>query len=86
MHVLERVDQAMAKKRLATPTPPPEPEDEGDDEAKTRPARIGTEAQRLAKVAAGIRGVSAAKYMTMVIIEAANRDIEEWYETRKGGK
>ncbi len=54
--------------------------DETDD--KTRPARVGVEALEVAKVAAGIKGMSVTKYLTGVLLEAANRDIEEWYRTR----
>ena len=49
---------------------------------KTRPVRLGIKALELAKVAAGIKGQSITTYVTTVIAEVANRDIEEWYRQR----
>ncbi len=53
-----------------------------DQEPKSTPMRIWDEAKTQAKIAAGLRGESAVKYVSRVVLEAAARDIDEF---RRGG-
>jgi hypothetical protein len=51
-------------------------------ERKTMPVRLGYEAIEAAKIAGSLKGMSLAEYATQVLLEAANRDIDEWSKTR----
>jgi hypothetical protein len=51
-------------------------------ERKTMPVRLGHEAIEAAKIAGSLKGMSLAEYATEVLLEAANRDIDEWSKTR----
>jgi hypothetical protein len=55
-----------------------------DRESKktTMPVRLGTEALEAAKIAASLKGMSLTEYATEVLQEVANRDIDQWSETR----
>ena len=56
-----------------------------EPERRTMPVRLGYEAIEVGKIAASIRGMSLAEYATTVLIEAANRDIDEWTKARTQG-
>ena len=56
-----------------------------EPDGKTRPVRIGLEALEVAKVAAAFKGVSVVQYVTRIVREAADRDIEEWYQALRRG-
>jgi hypothetical protein len=53
-----------------------------EPERKTMPVRLGHEAIEAAKIAGSLKGMSLAEYATEVLLEAANRDIDEWSKTR----
>jgi hypothetical protein len=53
-----------------------------EKERKTMPVRLGLEAIEAAKIAGSLRGMSLAEYATVVLLEAANRDIDQWSQTR----
>lgn len=52
-------------------------------ERRTMPVRLGYDAIEAAKIAASVKGMSLAEYATMVLQEAAERDIDEWTAARK---
>jgi hypothetical protein len=51
-------------------------------ERKTMPVRLGYEAIEAAKIAGSLKGMSLAEYATAVLLEAANRDIDEFSKAR----
>jgi hypothetical protein len=53
-----------------------------DRERKTMPVRLGLEAIEAAKIAGSLKGMSLAEYATAVLLERANRDIDEFSEAR----
>lgn len=57
-----------------------------DPERKTMPVRLGHEAIEAAKIAASLKGMSLAEYATAVLLEMANRDIDEWTKARAQGQ
>jgi hypothetical protein len=50
------------------------------------PVRLGTEAIEAAKIAASLKGMTMSDYATAVLLEAANRDIDEWSKARVQAK
>ena len=56
-----------------------------DREHKTMSIRIGVEALEAAKIAAAFKGMTVMDYVTRLVLEAANRDIEEGYRARAAG-
>jgi uncharacterized protein (DUF1778 family) len=54
-------------------------------EHKTMSIRIGTEALEAAKIAAAFKNMTVMDYVTEVVLEHANRDIEEGYRARSSG-
>ncbi len=53
-----------------------------EPERKTMPVRLGHEAIEAGKIAASLKKMSLAEYATAVLLDAANRDIDEWTKTR----
>ena len=53
-----------------------------DKDQKTTSMRIGIEVVEAAKIAAAFKGVTMMEYVSKVVLEAANRDIEEGYKSR----
>ena len=53
-----------------------------EKDRKTMPVRLGHEAIEAAKIAGSLRGMSLAEYATIVLLESANRDIDEWTKAR----
>lgn len=56
-----------------------------ESERRTMPVRIELEALEAAKIAAAFKGISVVQYISRVLKEAADRDIEEGYRARAGG-
>jgi predicted DNA binding CopG/RHH family protein len=54
----------------------------GDKEQKTMSIRVGLEALEAAKIAAAYKGLTVMDYVTALVFEAANRDIEEGHRAR----
>jgi predicted DNA binding CopG/RHH family protein len=52
---------------------------------ETMPVRLGTEAMETAKIAASLKGMSLSEYATHVLLESANRDIDEFSKARVQG-
>jgi len=57
-----------------------------EQEQKATSIRIELKAVEVARVAAAYKGLSMAEYITGVVLEAANRDIEEGYRARGQAK
>jgi len=53
-----------------------------ESERKTMPVRLGHEAIEAAKIAGSLKGMSLAEYATAVLLEKANRDIDEFSQAR----
>jgi hypothetical protein len=53
-----------------------------DSERKSMPIRIDIEALDAAKIAASYKRMSVMAYVSAIILEAANRDIEESHAAR----
>ncbi len=53
-----------------------------EKERKTMPIRVGIEALEAAKIAAAYKGQTVMDYVTEIVLEAANRDIEEGHRLR----
>jgi hypothetical protein len=53
-----------------------------EPERKTMPVRLGLEAIEAAKIAGSLKGLSLAEYATAVLLERANRDIDEFSQAR----
>lgn len=53
------------------------PKDTGEPEPAWQSQKIGIEALKAARIAAGYRGISLQEYLTEVVLEAANWDIEQ---------
>lgn len=51
-------------------------------ERRTMPIRIDLRALEAAKIAAAFRGISVMEYASQVLLEAAERDIEQSYRAR----
>jgi hypothetical protein len=49
------------------------------------PIRIDVEALEAAKIAAAFKGMTVMDYASKVLLEAANKDIEECYRLRSEG-
>ncbi len=49
--------------------------------ADTMPVRLGKDAIEVAKKAASLKGMTLADYATAVLLESANRDIDEFAES-----
>jgi hypothetical protein len=64
------------------PTVMDDPMTDRESKKTTMPVRLGTEALEAAKIAASLKGMSLAEYATEVLREVANRDIDQWSETR----
>lgn len=47
--------------------------------------KLTIEAIEAAKIAAAFKGMNLMEYASQVLLEAANRDIEEGYRVRSGG-
>lgn len=56
-----------------------------ESERRTMPVRIEVEALEAAKIAAAFKGISVVQYISNVLKEAADRDIEEGYRARAAG-
>ncbi len=54
------------------------------DERKTTAVKLTQEAVDAAKIAAAFKGLTLYEYASQVLLEAANRDIEEGYRHRAG--
>lgn len=48
----------------------------------TMPVRIGNEAIAAAKKAAGLKGLTLSDYVTGMVLEVANHDIDEFVKAR----
>ena len=59
---------------------------EAGSERRTMPIRIDVRALEAAKIAAAFKGVSVMEYASQVLLEAAERDIEQGYKARSGGQ
>lgn len=55
-----------------------------ESERRTMPVRIDVEALEAAKIAAAFKGISVVQYISAILLEQANKDIEEGYRTRSG--
>jgi predicted DNA binding CopG/RHH family protein len=53
-----------------------------DKDQRTTSMRIGVEVVEAAKIAAAFKGVTMMEYVSRIVLEAANRDIEEGYRSR----
>ena len=53
-------------------------------ERRTMPIRLDVEAIEAAKIAAAFKGMSVMDYASRILLEQANRDIEEGYRNRMG--
>ena len=53
-----------------------------DKDQKTTSMRIGVDVVEAAKIAAAFKGVTMMEYVSQIVLEAANRDIEEGYRSR----
>jgi hypothetical protein len=51
-------------------------------ERKTMPVRLGYEAIEAARIAGSLKGMSLAEYATTVLLDVANRDIDEYFKAR----
>ena len=52
------------------------------ERGQTMPIRIDVESLRAAKIAASFKGLSVMQYASKVLLEQAERDIEEGYKQR----
>jgi hypothetical protein len=48
--------------------------------------KLTVEAIEAAKIAAAFKGITLMEYASAVLLEAANRDIEQGYRIRSGGQ
>jgi uncharacterized protein (DUF1778 family) len=55
-------------------------------EEELKRIRVSPETVRLANIAAGIEGMRVARWMDKVLMEVANRVIDEFEETRKASR
>jgi hypothetical protein len=53
-----------------------------DKDQKTTSMRIGVDVVEAAKIAAAFKGVTMMEYVSRIVLEAANRDIEDGYRSR----
>jgi hypothetical protein len=53
---------------------------------KTVSLKLSSEAVEAAKIAAAFKGLTLLEYASRVLLEAANRDIEEGYRSRAAGR
>jgi len=56
------------------------------EERKAMAVKLTIEAIEAAKIAAAFKGKNLMEYASEVLLEAANRDIEEGYRTRSAGR
>lgn len=56
-----------------------------EKERRSNAVRLSFEAVEAAKIAAAFKGQTVADYVSAVVLEAANRDIEEGYRARSRG-